>query len=307
MAITIPCVTGPYTGVNATLSLTSAMVRIHAPDSSYKPQSATAPPNSPDVIGSPIAAPGTQTIATSSGQNDAGLFDVNLHDERWLPFEGQGVVSTWNLVLDPRDNNFDFASITDVILHIRYTARGGGDQTAANNVRNALKPTSPRTILVSVRNTFGSAYYTFFNPSDASATEQTLTLLMTNAVFPFSNLGNGVQIESITFHVVLSIAGTGNAIAATFGLSGGSSPKPLSLTPTTGSTSAGDAIAALSAPVTFSPSIPLSPSVTPKQPLTLTVPAASIPPALATTINGQTRLDPSKIEDILLVIRYSIS
>ena len=75
---------------------------------------------------------GTQTIATSTGQNDAGLFEVNLRDERWLPFEGQGAISTWNLVLDPRDNNFDFGSITDVILHLRYTA---GARTARKSVR----------------------------------------------------------------------------------------------------------------------------------------------------------------------------
>jgi len=52
--------------------------------------------------------------------SDSGLFEVNLRDERWLPFEGQGAVSAWSLTLDPRDNNFDLSSVTDVVLHIRY-------------------------------------------------------------------------------------------------------------------------------------------------------------------------------------------
>ena len=143
VAITVPCVTGPYTGVNATLTLSSAMIRTQAPGTSYQPQGAAEAPNDPTVVISPVAAAGTQAIATSSGQGDAGLFDVNLRDERWLPFEGQGAISTWNLVLDPRDNNFDFTTITDVILHVRYTARGAGDQAAADNVRIPAEAQQP--------------------------------------------------------------------------------------------------------------------------------------------------------------------
>src|SRR4029077_18142778 len=37
VALTIPCVTGPFTGVNATLALGSAVVRTVAPSASYKP------------------------------------------------------------------------------------------------------------------------------------------------------------------------------------------------------------------------------------------------------------------------------
>lgn len=301
VALTIPCVAGPYTGVNATLSLTNAIVRIQAPGSAYKPQNATAAPNDPTVVSSPIAATGTATIATSSGQNDAGLFDVNLRDERWLPFEGQGVISTWNLVLDPRDNNFDFSTITDVVLHVRYTARGGADQTAANNVRAALKPPTSRSILVSVRNTFSNAYYNFFNPADTTATQQALTLPMTNILFPFSNLGNGiVKIESMAYHFVLSVPAAGNNIGATFGIGGGA-PKSLALSPAAGQTTDGNPIDAL----TGSPSV--SAPVTVPQSFIVTVPAASVPAALATTVNGQTRLAADKIEDILLIINYSIS
>ncbi len=299
VALTIPCVTGPYTGVNATLSLTNAMVRIQAPGPGYQPQSAVAAPNDPTVVSSPVAATGTSTIATSGGQNDAGLFDVNLRDERWLPFEGQGAISTWNLVLDPRDNNFDFSTITDVVLHIRYTARGGGDQTAANNVRAALKPTTPRSIFVSVRNTFGGAYYTFFNPGVA-ATGQTLTLPLTNVIFPFSNLGSGdVTILGVNFYFVLSVPAAGNTIVAAFSFTGGT-PESLSLGPANVQTTARNPIAALTAAAT--PSAPVSAP----QSLLVTVPAASVPAGLATTVNGQTLLDPTKIEDILLTIDYSI-
>ena len=54
-----------------------------------------------------------------------------LRDERYLPFEHSGVISEWQLELpanpskgDPRQ--FDYKTISDVILHLRYTAREGG-------------------------------------------------------------------------------------------------------------------------------------------------------------------------------------
>jgi hypothetical protein len=297
VAITIPCVTGPYTGLNATLTLSGAMVRTQSPGSAYQPQSATAAPNDPSVIVSPMAAAGTSTIATSSGQNDAGLFDVNLHDERWLPFEGQGAISAWNLVLDPRDNNFDFNTITDIILHVRYTARGGADQTAANIVRNALKPLGPRSIYLSTRSTFSNAYYAFFNPAASTATAQTLTLPLTNVIFPFSNLGSGVEITNLAFFVALVVPAAGNNIAATYSI--GSSPAaPLSLTPAPGQTSAGDPINVLTASISTTASAP--------QTLALTIPDGALPAALTTVVNGQTRLNPAAVEDILLVVEYAI-
>jgi hypothetical protein len=43
-----------------------------------------------------------QSIVTSGASNDSGLFETNLRDERFLPFEGAGAVSTWQLDL-PKD------------------------------------------------------------------------------------------------------------------------------------------------------------------------------------------------------------
>jgi len=46
-----------------------------------------------------IFIPWLELIATSDGQNDSGLFEKNFNDERYLPFEGQGVFSQWSLEL----------------------------------------------------------------------------------------------------------------------------------------------------------------------------------------------------------------
>ena len=49
-----------------------------------------------------------------------------MRDERYLPFEGAGAISTWRLDLSKQFRTFDYDTISDVILHLRYTARDGG-------------------------------------------------------------------------------------------------------------------------------------------------------------------------------------
>lgn len=49
-----------------------------------------------------------------------------MRDERFLPFEGAGAESTWKLELPADFRQFDYDTISDVILHPRYTARQGG-------------------------------------------------------------------------------------------------------------------------------------------------------------------------------------
>jgi hypothetical protein len=60
---------------------------------------------------------GIQSIATSNAQNDSGMFELNFRDERYLPFEGAGAISTWRLELPAEFRVFDDATIPDVILH----------------------------------------------------------------------------------------------------------------------------------------------------------------------------------------------
>lgn len=292
VALTVPCVTGPYSGVNATLTLAQAKVRVQPPVAPYTPALARDAATAPAFSASRPAA--TISISTSHGQNDAGLFDVNLRDERWLPFEGQGAISTWTLELDPRDNNFDLSTITDVVLHLRYSSRSAGGDPQA--VRQALKPSGPQQFLLSVRSSFSDAYYAFFNPADSAAAQQVLTLPLLANVFPFSNLGVA-SITDISINMMLTAAPpAGTQIAnATFGPTGGA-PSPLSISQVSPPVGGGP-VAALGV-VTGQSGKPGS--------FTLSIPESSIPPALAVTSNGHARLDASKFNDILLVVNYKI-
>lgn len=138
VSLSIPCIAGPYTGLNATLRLlnnkfrSSAMVK----DANDYPEKTE---ESDDRFSSfiiPVAA-----IAASSGQNDSGMFELNFKDERYLPFEGAGAISQWRLDL-PSFRQFDYDTISDVILHLHYVASEGGDRlqkAASGNVKTMLK------------------------------------------------------------------------------------------------------------------------------------------------------------------------
>lgn len=114
----IPCAAGPHTSVSAKLSLVGNKMR-HTPSlagGSYREF---------EYFETRV---GIQSIATSQAQNDGGMFELNFRDERYLPFEGAGAISTWRLELPAEFRQFDYESIADVILHISYTAREGGER-----------------------------------------------------------------------------------------------------------------------------------------------------------------------------------
>jgi len=106
--LTIPCVTGPYTNVGATLSLTSSQIRMDAKLGSAELKD--------------VPKSRTTVIATSTAQNDAGVFHLNFRDDRYMPFEGAGAISSWKLDMPKTFKQFDYQTINDVMIHISYTA-----------------------------------------------------------------------------------------------------------------------------------------------------------------------------------------
>jgi hypothetical protein len=111
--LTIPNITGPYANVGATLELLGSFVRTTT-DPSDKSQPLPVPPTR------------TVTIATSTAQNDAGVFELSFRGERYMPFEGLGAISQWQLTLPQVFRQFDYETINDVILSISYTAEQDG-------------------------------------------------------------------------------------------------------------------------------------------------------------------------------------
>lgn len=125
VSLSIPCVSGPYASLTCTLTLLRSSTRVSSLVGDGYERADTTDPRFSDHLGS------VQSIVTSSAQNDSGLFETNLRDERYLPFEYSGAISTWQVRLpaDPRKKDpqsSDYATIADVVLHVRFTAREGG-------------------------------------------------------------------------------------------------------------------------------------------------------------------------------------
>jgi Salmonella virulence plasmid 28. len=166
--LTIPCVVGPYTNVGAKLRLNGSQVR--------------RVPNADPTLVEDVPLTMTRTIATSHGQNDGGVFDLNFRDERYLPFEGAGAVnSTWSLDLPSQIRMFDYDSISDVIIHLSYLARYDDALADAveTNIVDRLKTYAQTTglfRLISLRHDFPTEFYQLLNPPVGQPPKTSLTL-----------------------------------------------------------------------------------------------------------------------------------
>ena len=88
VSISIPCIAGPYTNINATLRLMKNKFRnssIAKNANDYLEKTEENDERFSSFI-IPISA-----IAASSAQNDSGMFELNFKDERYTPFEGAGL------------------------------------------------------------------------------------------------------------------------------------------------------------------------------------------------------------------------
>jgi hypothetical protein len=111
--MTIPCVTGPYTNVSCKLTLLNSKIRKE--------------PDTASNLLIPASYQDNTSVATSNANNDGGVFELNFRDERYMPFEGAGAISTWKLELPGVFRHFDYNSISDVIFH-----RNGRKKLAGN-------------------------------------------------------------------------------------------------------------------------------------------------------------------------------
>jgi len=329
VGLTIPCVTGPYAGVNCTLTQLNSSIRNantlsggqyfrHADDTRFS-----------DSFGT------IQSIVSSSAQNDSGLFEANMRDERYLPFEGQGAISAWRIQLPKEFKSFDYDTISDVVLHLRYTARDGGEalgQQATTELSNAVNKfiqsegKQGLARIFSLRHEFPTEWYRFLNPVDTSD-GQTMELKFGQDRFPLLFRGRTIginradiflKIEDITDAAVFH--GTNNTNHTPLGDYKSLGPLRVGLIPPAASTTTtptAPIILELSSSDSFLNGLPHG--VTNFEPprnlggWSLEIQGddiANIAESLRykTTVNGVDywRLKPDLVEDVFIVCRYSV-
>ncbi len=155
VSISIPCIAGPYTSIASRLTLLENALQKDPDSTSYE-----------------IMPVSVSAMATSTGQNDAGMFELNFRDERYIPFENAGAISYWQLDLmdDKSLRQFDYDTITDVIIHVRYTARDDkrttGNKAIATKTKLRDQLSEAGTSLpryFSLKHEFSNEWYAGFN------------------------------------------------------------------------------------------------------------------------------------------------
>jgi hypothetical protein len=282
--LTIPAVVGPYTSLGANLQLLTHKTRLKK----------TAGYAEDPVGADPRFAYGTgagQSIATSTAISDGGLFNLDFRDERYLPFEYAGAISTWALELPGKVRQFDYRTIEDVIIHIDYTGRPGGaglrGEAEASLVEglNAIQGEGqPLALLIAVHEAFPKEWKKFFEV-DPQSGDHVLTLPISTKHFPHFARRNGFAITKTSVALMLEpkLATVGEFEAR---LSVAQSPESLVQAP-------GDAFMG----ATFALGGPAQPDT-----WTFNVADDKIPEQLQT--DGE--LDRSKLVGLLMVLRYTL-
>jgi hypothetical protein len=207
-----------------------------------------------------------------------------LRDERYLPFEGHGAVSEWKLELNNDFRNFDPASISDVILHVRYSARQGG-AVLGTKVKTELNSHFDQIIktfengtglfkMISMKADFSTEFHRLLHPSGPA---QTLSFNVTQNHVPYWLSAKDLEIDAavpVTVLLKLKTGQTVNLNTLNMQLNGQG--------------------------VSFAPPVVLGEL---KQGSSNQSGAFTGTWTLASTSNS---LDPAKIDDILLVAKYQI-
>lgn len=160
VAISIPAIVGSYQTIHASLTQTGHKTLLK-PDSQALPYLLGQSEQIPDSVRVDWRA--HQQVAISHGVEDSGLFELNFRDERYLPFENTGAISTWLLDMPFEANLIDFDSISDVIFHLRYMAKSDGGNFRNQVYQQAQLDRYDGQRLFSVAQEFPTEWYAYQN------------------------------------------------------------------------------------------------------------------------------------------------
>jgi hypothetical protein len=199
VALSLPSVVGPYASVNCSLTQGPSYVRRNTGGYGGSPQNDTT-----NFVSFPAAV---KSIVTSSAQGDSGMFETNLRDERYLPFEGSGAISSWSLELLGKPRAFDYDTLADAVLTVRFTARPGGSRANAEAAADKwLKANAARVF--SMRHEFASEWAAFKRAPSTNGEKTSLKFSLEHDHFPY--LMEKITDKAKRLHIFLTGTATGN-------------------------------------------------------------------------------------------------
>lgn len=159
VSLSIPCVSGPFTNISCQLTLERSRIKL----------------SEERVVLDPIPV---RSICTSHAREDGGVFEFNLRDERYLPFEGAGAHSEWSLEF-PGGMQFDWTTISDAVLTIRYTAQQVGGTLG---IQQSQEDRWSEPFVFSLRDNFPVEFQALANASEGDP--PTVTIALTRMSLP---------------------------------------------------------------------------------------------------------------------------
>ena len=152
-----------------------------------------------DLFQTVVVRRAPDTVALSAAFNAGGLFELQEQPEMLLPFEDQGVATSWEFAMPKAANPFDYSTIADVLVTIEYTALNSFDyKQQVIQLLNAKRTTSADRAF-SFRNQFADAWYDLHNP-EQSPTPMSVSFETLAEDFP-PNVDN-VRIENVAVYFV---------------------------------------------------------------------------------------------------------
>jgi Tc toxin complex TcA C-terminal TcB-binding domain/Neuraminidase-like domain/Salmonella virulence plasmid 28.1kDa A protein len=299
VSLTLPCVTGPYTTIACTLRLLKNSIRVNTAKGGGYPRNTDEqglPADDERFVENNIPV---KAIAASSGQNDSGVFELNFRDERYVPFEGGGTISQWSLELFADQaapdfgkslRQFDYGTISDAIVHIKYTAREDAGPFKADALAHLsdyfrqAEP-APSLRLFDLRHEFPSQWSRFLNPTNPG-NGNIFELEMSPDLFRTLDAGKTLEVDTVSLLARCTGAGVYSATLAP-------APLPASPIPLAPSQNVGElrVFALPSQTIAIDPTVP---------PFTWTI-------TMTHTDSAAPQPPPIDVDDVFLVLRYKWS
>lgn len=197
--VTIASSTDLSAGISTTLTLLEHRYRIRAKASSG--QDYLRKTNGDDDRFRTDQIP-ISSIAVSQSSQDSGVFDyvLEFNDyQRYVPFEGAGAISKWRIELPMPIKQFDYNTISDVTIQLKYTANaeGAGFRKAASDAAKSfqtsvtgLSATEGLFTVIDLKSDFPTQWAQL-----KSSRSATLSALQNS--LPFYTKGRTVRVESI--------------------------------------------------------------------------------------------------------------
>jgi hypothetical protein len=117
----------------------------------------------PDIFQTVPIQRDPEFVALTSPANSTGMFELDSQQtDMLLPFEGNGVDSTWEFRMPKAANQLDYRMFADVLITIEYTALNSFDYR--QQVIQTLNPSLSADRPYSFRNQFADQWYDLNNP-----------------------------------------------------------------------------------------------------------------------------------------------